>query len=106
MTERKVYRPEEKMKIVIEGLSGTIQISELCRKYGIKPGRFYSWKEKLIRSSGIFDDRGRKEIPANKRIGDMQAEITRLKDTIVEDTENTWHIKGMVLQASLLLTTA
>ncbi len=42
MTERKVYRPEEKMKIVIEGLSGTIQISELCRKYGIKPARFYS----------------------------------------------------------------
>ena len=42
MTERKVYRPEEKMKIVIEGLSGTIQISELFRKYGIKPARFYS----------------------------------------------------------------
>ena len=42
MTERKVYRPEEKMKIVIEGLSGTIQISELCRKYGVKPARFYS----------------------------------------------------------------
>ena len=93
MTERKVYRPEEKMKIVIEGLSGTIQISELCRKYGIKPARFYSWKEKLIRSSGIFDDRGRKEIPANKRIGDMQAEITRLKDTIAEIASENLELK-------------
>ena len=74
-----------KIEIIMEGLSGTIQISELCRKYIIKPARFYSWKEKLIKNStGIFDDRGRKGIPANKRIGDMQAEITRLKDTIAE----------------------
>ena len=93
MTERKVYRPEEKMKIVIEGLSGTIQISELCRKHSIKPARFYSWKEKLTRSSGLFDDRGRKEIPANKRIGDMQAEITMLKDTIAEIASENLELK-------------
>ena len=36
MTEiRRVYKSEEKMKIVMEGLSGTIQISDLCKKYGI-----------------------------------------------------------------------
>ena len=46
MTEtRKVYKPEEKLKIVMEGLSGTIQISDLCRKYGIGTARFYAWKE-------------------------------------------------------------
>ena len=34
MTEiRRVYKSEEKMKIVMEGLSGTIQISDLCKKY-------------------------------------------------------------------------
>ena len=43
------------MKIVMAGLSGTIQISERMKR-----------------------------IPANKRIGDMQAEITRLKNTIAE----------------------
>ena len=60
------------MKIVMERFSGTIQISELCRKYIIKPARFYSWKEKLMKNSpGIFGDKGRKGIPANKRIGDM-----------------------------------
>ena len=37
MSERKYYTPEEKMKIVLEGLSGTIQISDLCRKYDIRP---------------------------------------------------------------------
>ncbi|EQB69415.1 MAG: hypothetical protein AMDU1_APLC00089G0004 [Thermoplasmatales archaeon A-plasma] len=40
MTEiRKVYKPEEKLKIVMEGLSGTIQISDLCRKYSIQSSK-------------------------------------------------------------------
>ena len=62
MTEtRKVYKPEEKLKIVMEGLSGTIQISDLCRKYGIGTARFYVWKEKLQKSAeNVFADRGRK----------------------------------------------
>ncbi|WP_010917123.1 transposase [Thermoplasma volcanium] len=58
MPERKVYKPEEKLKIVLQGLSGTISVSDLCRKYDIKSARFYSWKEKLMRSSAdIFEDR-------------------------------------------------
>ena len=40
MIERKVYKPEEKLKIVLEGLSGTIQVSDLCRKPG-KNGEIY-----------------------------------------------------------------
>ncbi|EQD56808.1 transposase IS3/IS911, partial [mine drainage metagenome] len=60
MTEiRRVYKSGEKLKIVLEGLSGTIQVSDLCRKYGIGTARFYAWKEKLHKSAGnIFDDRG------------------------------------------------
>ena len=48
------------MRIVMEGLIGTIEITELCRKYGIGIARFFSWKEKLVRNSAeIFNDRGR-----------------------------------------------
>ena len=57
---KRFYKPEEKLRIALEGLSGTIQISELCRKYDIKPARFYHWKEKLLQSSQMFDDLGRK----------------------------------------------
>jgi len=67
MNERKYYSHEEKVKIVLEGLSGTIQISELCRKYDNKPARFYNWKEKLLKNSpSIFDDRGRKNTSSEK----------------------------------------
>ena len=44
-------------------------------------------------STVIFDDRGRKEIPTNKRIWDMQAEITRLKDTIAEIASENLELK-------------
>ena len=86
MTEmRKVYKPEEKMKILLEGLNGTIQISGLCMKYGIKPVRFYSWKEKLIKNSAaIFDDRGRKNTSDQQIISEQKKELERPKGTIAE----------------------
>ena len=91
MTEtRKVYKPEEKLKIVLEGMSGTIQISDLCRKYDIQSSRFYDWKEKLLKSStSIFDDRGRKSTADKRTIEDQKKELARLKETIAEIvTEN------------------
>lgn len=35
MSDRKYFSPEGKMRIILDGLRGTIQVSELCRKYGI-----------------------------------------------------------------------
>ena len=40
-----VYTPEEKLKIVLEGMSGTISVADLCRKYDLKPARFNYWKD-------------------------------------------------------------
>ena len=47
MAANRVYTPEEKLKIVLEGMSGTISVSDLCRKYDLKPARFYCWKERV-----------------------------------------------------------
>ena len=66
-------------------MSGTIQISELCRKYDIKPAGFYHWKEKILQSSQKFDDRGRKP--------NIDEEIARLKDVIAEITQENLPIK-------------
>lgn len=43
MSDRKYFNPEEKMRIVLEGLSVTIQVSELCRNFGISTVNFYNW---------------------------------------------------------------
>jgi len=97
MNERKYYSPEEKVKIVLEGLSGTIQISELCRKYDIKSARFYNWKEKLLKSSpSIFYDHSRKNTSSERRNEELQAEIIRLKDTIAEITTENLELKKKI----------
>ena len=97
MVERRVFKPEEKMKIVMEGLSGAIEITELCRKYGIGTARFYSWKEKLLRNSAeIFDDRGRRNTSDQRNIADQKEEISRLKDVIAEITQENLEIKKKI----------
>ncbi|EQD61106.1 transposase IS3/IS911 family protein [mine drainage metagenome] len=87
---RRSYKSEEKLKIVIEGLSGSIQISELCKKYGIQSSRFYEWKNKLVKNgANVFDDRGRKNTSDQKIIEEQEKELERLKETIAEIvTEN------------------
>ena len=67
MNGRRRFAPEDKLKIVLEGLSGTIEISELCRKYQITTTMFYNWKERLLENSAtVFNDKkGRK--PATER---------------------------------------
>jgi transposase-like protein len=94
MTEQKrVYKPEEKLKIVMEGLSGTIQLSDLYRKYNIKSARFYYWKDQLMNSSKeIFEDRGRKP-ETDSRIREKDQEISRLKDVIAEITSENLQLK-------------
>ncbi|MCL5888483.1 MAG: transposase [Candidatus Thermoplasmatota archaeon] len=97
MAERRVFKPEEKMKIVMEGLSGTIEITELCRKYGIATSRFYDWKGKLVKnSSGIFDGRGRKNTSDQGVIVELRGEISRLKDVIAEITFENLEIKKKI----------
>ncbi len=94
MSERKYYSPAEKVKIVLESLSGTIQISELCKKYDIKPAKFYSWKEKLLKDSpSIFDDSGRNKTKSDNLVEIQKEEISRLKDTIAEITTENLQLK-------------
>ena len=53
MAAGRIYTPEEKLKIVLEGMSGTISVSDLCRKYDLKPARFYYWKDQLLINAHI-----------------------------------------------------
>ena len=85
------------MKIVLEGFSGTISVADLCRKYDIKPAKFYSWKEKFMNSSAeIFDDRGRKSKSEQLIIEEQRIEIERLKGTIADVVSENLEIKKKI----------
>ena len=49
---RRKYAPEDKIRIVLEGLCGEVTVSDLCRREGIKPGVFYAWTKDPSASSG------------------------------------------------------
>ncbi len=96
MREKRAYKAEEKLKIVLEGMSGTISVSDLCRKYDVKPARFYYWKDQLINSAPeIFENRGRK-VDEDRIMSERDQEILKLKDVIAEITQENLEIKKKI----------
>ena len=48
MKKRK-WRSQDKLRIVLEGLSGQIEISKLCNKYQIAQTQYYQWRDQLLK---------------------------------------------------------
>ncbi len=48
MTTQRTWASEEKLRIVMEGLSPKANVSEVCRHYGINSTTFYQWKEQAL----------------------------------------------------------
>ena len=98
MAANRVYTPEEKLKIVLEGMSGTISVADLCRKYDLKPARFYYWKDQLLNSAPeIFENRGRK-LDEDRIREEKDKEIARLKATIADVVSENLEIKKKRLE--------
>jgi len=93
MRGERAYKAEEKLRIVLEGMSGTISVADLCRRYDVKPARFYYWKDQLINSAPeIFENRSRK-VDEDRIRSEKDQEILRLKDVIAEITQENLEIK-------------
>ena len=45
---RRKFAPEEKIRIVLEGLRGEQSISELCRREGIAANLYYRWSKDFL----------------------------------------------------------
>ena len=96
MAAKRIYTPEEKLKIVLEGMSGIISVSDLCRKYDLRPAIFYYWKDQLLNSAPeIFENRGRK-IDEDRIRSEKDIEIARLKETIAEIVSENLEIKKKI----------
>lgn len=81
MTYRR-WTPEEKIRIVLESLTTSIGIAELCRKHAVTPTLFNYWREKFIEG-------GKQALTTSKRNiggGALQAENQHLKQLIGELT--------------------
>lgn len=47
--KKRQWKSQDKFKIVLEGLSGQIEISKLCTKYQISQAQYYQWRDQFIK---------------------------------------------------------
>jgi len=82
MTKRRKWESSQKLKIVLEGLSGQIEISKLCNKYQISQVIYYRWREQLLQ----YGHQAFESKHITKHEQRLQSENQRLKEIIGELT--------------------
>ena len=48
---RRRFKPSDKLRIVLSGISGEEKVSDICRREGITTVQYYSWKKRLLSSA-------------------------------------------------------
>ena len=67
------YPKDKKLKALREHLQKKVPVSDVCEKYGVSPGLFYSWQKNLF-------DKG--SIEASKRRDSESSELKRMKKKV------------------------
>ena len=80
MTKR-VWSTEEKARIVLEGLTTSVQMSELCRRHNLNHAQYYSWRNHFLEAGKRGLVRG-----ATSTEEALQAEINDLKQLVADLT--------------------
>jgi transposase len=76
--------PEEKIRIVLEGLRGEENISELCRREGIAASMYYGWSKEFLEA-------GKRRLAGARaatlgEVKDLRREATALKEVVADLT--------------------
>ena len=77
MKKRK-WTSQQKLQIVLEGLSGQIEISKLCAKYQIVQTQYYQWRDYLLK----FGHQAFETKNITKKEQYLEQEVVQLKKII------------------------
>ncbi len=93
---RKRRSPEEKIRIVLDGLRGEESIAELCRREGIVESLYYSWSKEFLEAGKkrLMGDTAREA--SSGEVTDLKKENEHLKQLVAEIA-----LKNRVLKKSL-----
>ena len=77
MKNRK-WQSQEKLRIVLEGLSGQIEIAKLCAKYQMAQTQYYQWRDQLLKHGHqAFETKN-----ITKKEQHLESEVQKLKRII------------------------
>lgn len=80
--QRRHWTSQDKLRVVLEGLSGQIEITKLCAKYQIAQTQFYKWRDQLLK----FGYQAFETKNISKKEQHLQQEVRKLKAIIGELT--------------------
>ena len=90
------FTPEEKVRIVIEGIRGEVPISALCRREGIRTNVFYKWLKDFM-EAGKARLKGDTQRKANRaEVDELRRENERLRELVAQLA-----VENLVLKKSL-----
>jgi transposase len=93
---RRKFNPEEKIRIILEGLKGEDSIAAICRREGIAPGVYYKWSKSFL-EAGKRRLTGDTIREANSdEVSEIRKENEQLKQLVAELS-----LKNRVLKKSL-----
>src|SRR5688572_10104337 len=83
---RRHFSAEEKIRVVLEGLRGEENISELCRREGIAASMYYGWSKEFLEAGKrrLAGDTARAATPGE--VKDLRREAFALKVLVADLT--------------------
>jgi transposase len=83
---RRLFSPEEKIAIILEGLRGEESIAAICRREGIAAALYYRWSKDFL-EAGKKRLRGDTERDASSQeVESLRKENSALKEVVAELT--------------------
>jgi transposase len=93
---RRKFNPEERIRIILEGLKGEDSIAAICRREGIAPSLYYKWSKSFL-EAGKRRLKGDTLREANSdEVAEIRKENEQLKQLVAELS-----LKNRVLKKSL-----
>ena len=93
--KRRKWTAAEKLRIVLTCMQPGVEVSEVCRREGISPTQFYTWKKKLMGSAtAVFDEKPKKQ---NADREHLEQELARMKGVVAEMTAENLELKKTLL---------
>ena len=94
---RKQYSGEEKIRIVLDGLSGQESVSELCRREGITESMYYRWSKEFLEAGKARLVGNTKRQASSVEVKELRQENDQLKQLVAELA-----LKNRVLKKSVV----
>ena len=90
---RKRYSPDEKIRIVLEGLRGSVPIKELCRRENLTTVTYYKWSKSFLDSgkNGLTNDT--KRDATSDEVKHLKGEVDALKRAVAEQVLENQRLK-------------